>query len=208
MPTKDPELVEHRRSRNNPVAILFVHGFSGDPTKTWGNFPSLLIAEKRLNDWDVYSLGYHTGLSLDVVGIWRANPGLISLAGLLATRAALEPLKRYQSLALIAHSMGGLVVQPFQDDMLYHQSEKRTINAPASTNPLGRFVGVPPLTVRERGCGKPRLLLRTRRATFACCGLNGPRGHSEPESPTSAFTPPSPRHGRSRLPASAHTSRF
>ena len=111
MPAKSPELVEHRRSRSSPVAMLFVHGFSGDPTKTWGNFPSLLMGEKRLNGWDVYSLGYHTGLSLDIVGIWRANPGLTLLAGLLKTRAALEPLKQYQSLGLIAHSMGGLVVQ-------------------------------------------------------------------------------------------------
>jgi len=111
MVAKNPELVEHRKSGNNTVAILFVHGFSGDPTKTWGNFPSLLMREKRLNGWDVYSLGYHTGLSLDIVGIWRADPGLTSLAGLLATRAALEPLKRYQSMTLIAHSMGGLVVQ-------------------------------------------------------------------------------------------------
>lgn len=110
MPEK-PELIEHRKTENNPAAMLFVHGFSGDPTKTWGNFPRLLIGEKRLNSWDVYSLGYHTGLSLDVVGIWRANPGLTSLSGLLATRAALEPLKQYKSLALIAHSMGGLVVQ-------------------------------------------------------------------------------------------------
>jgi|SRR5215469_9847564 len=111
MPAKAPELLEHRTSRSNLVAMLFVHGFSGDPTKTWGNFPSLLMGENRLNGWDVYSLGYHTGLSLDNVGIWRANPGLTSLAGLLATRTALEPLKQYQSLGLIAHSMGGLVVQ-------------------------------------------------------------------------------------------------
>src|SRR5712692_4488594 len=109
--SESPELVEHRKTEKNPVAILFVHGFSGDPTKTWGNFPTLLTGEKRLSGWDVYSLGYHTGLSLDVVGIWRANPGLTSLADLLATRAAIEPLKRYKSLALIAHSMGGLVVQ-------------------------------------------------------------------------------------------------
>jgi pimeloyl-ACP methyl ester carboxylesterase len=111
MAKKKPELVEHRRTEKNPVAVLFVHGFSGDPTKTWGKFPALLMGEKRLNSWDIYSLGYHTGLSLDIVGIWRANPGLTVLAGLLGTRAALPPLKRYQSLALIAHSMGGLVVQ-------------------------------------------------------------------------------------------------
>jgi len=111
MTAKGPELVEHRKTEKNPAAILFVHGFSGDPSKTWGSFPALLMSEKRLSGWDVYSLGYHTGLSLDIVGIWRADPGLTSLAQLLATRAALEPLKRYRSMALIAHSMGGLVVQ-------------------------------------------------------------------------------------------------
>jgi pimeloyl-ACP methyl ester carboxylesterase len=111
MSTKSPELVNHRITEKNPAAVLFVHGFSGDPTKTWGNFPALLMGNKRLNSWDVFSLGYHTGLSLDVVGIWRADPGLADLAQLLATRAALEPLKRYAGLAIIAHSMGGLVVQ-------------------------------------------------------------------------------------------------
>jgi len=111
MPANSPELVKHRITQKNQAAALFVHGFSGDPTKTWGNFPTLLLGEKRLNGWDVFSLGYHTGLSLDIVGIWRADPGLASLAELLVTRAKIEPLKRYASLALIGHSMGGLVVQ-------------------------------------------------------------------------------------------------
>jgi pimeloyl-ACP methyl ester carboxylesterase len=108
---KSPELINHRITQKNQVAMLFVHGFSGDPTKTWGNFPTLLMREKRMNGWDVFSLGYHTGLSLDIVGIWRADPGLASLAELLVSLATFEPLKRYASLAIIAHSMGGLVVQ-------------------------------------------------------------------------------------------------
>jgi pimeloyl-ACP methyl ester carboxylesterase len=111
MAAETPELLEHRTTESNPAGMVFVHGFSGDALKTWGKFPDLLKAERRLEGWDVYSLGYHTGLSLDVVGIWRANPGLAMLAGLLVARAALAPLKRYRSLALIAHSMGGLVVQ-------------------------------------------------------------------------------------------------
>jgi len=49
----DPELVEHRRTPNNQVSMLFVHGFSGDPTKTWGEFPALLMGEKRLSGWDL-----------------------------------------------------------------------------------------------------------------------------------------------------------
>ena len=108
---ESPELFEHRKTETNPATMLLIHGFSGDPTITWGNFPKFLKDEKRLAGWDIYSLGYHTGLGLDIVGIWRANPDLTALAGLLATRAALEPLKRYKSVALIAHSMGGLVVQ-------------------------------------------------------------------------------------------------
>jgi len=111
MPSNYPELVNHRITSNNPAAILFVHGFSGDPTKTWGKFPELLKEEKRLSSWDIFSLGYHTGLSLDIVGIWRADPELAILAKLLATSTGIEPLDRYASLALIAHSMGGLVVQ-------------------------------------------------------------------------------------------------
>ena len=111
MPDNSLELVEHRKTEKNPAAILFVHGFSGDPTKTWGQFPELLMTEERLNGWDIYSLGYHTGLGLDVLGIWRANPDLDALALLLATRASIPPLARYESLAPIAHSMGGLIVQ-------------------------------------------------------------------------------------------------
>ncbi|HKW35260.1 MAG TPA: alpha/beta hydrolase [Candidatus Acidoferrum sp.] len=108
---RDPELLEHRRTENSQAAMVFIHGFSGDPAKTWGQFPELLMTEKRLSGWDIYSLGYHTGLGLDVLGIWRANPDLNALAQLLATRAGIAPLDRYVSFALIAHSMGGLIVQ-------------------------------------------------------------------------------------------------
>ena len=97
MSTKSPELVNHRITEKNPAAVLFVHGFSGDPTKTWGNFPALLMGNKRLNSWDVFSLGYHTGLSLDVVGIWRADPGLADLAQLLAERQARGPRLRLRA---------------------------------------------------------------------------------------------------------------
>lgn len=109
--SKEPELIEHRRAENSQAAIVFIHGFSGHPAKTWGQFPELVMTEKRLRSWDVYSLGYHTGLGLDILGVWRADPDLSALALVLATRTSLEPLNRYASLALIAHSMGGLVVQ-------------------------------------------------------------------------------------------------
>jgi tetratricopeptide (TPR) repeat protein len=111
MAAKKPELIPHRTGAQNEAAMLFIHGFSGDIAKTWGNFPKFLGEDMRLNEWDIYSLGYNTGLSLDIVGIWSANPDLEMLAGALVTRCGIAPLNRYKSLTLIAHSMGGLIVQ-------------------------------------------------------------------------------------------------
>jgi len=101
---------------------LFIHGFGGDAAKTWGNFPSLLVAEPGLAGWDTFSLGYHTGLRMDIAGIWTADPDLAALSILLKGIAALDPLNGYESLTLIAHSMGGLIVQKaLLDDPSFRQ---------------------------------------------------------------------------------------
>jgi len=102
-------LVTHQNASND-VALIFVHGFGGEPTKTWGQFPDFLLQDSRLHNWDLYSLGYPSGLGLDLVGIWRANPSIDTIAKSLITYAKVQ-FKRYQRLAFIAHSMGGLVVQ-------------------------------------------------------------------------------------------------
>lgn len=105
-----PDVLAHR-STGAKAAICLIHGFGGDLQKTWGTFPQILLDEKQLAAWDVYSMGYSTGLSFDVVGIWKAAPPLDKLAGLLRTVAAMGDLSGYKSLAFVAHSMGGLIVQ-------------------------------------------------------------------------------------------------
>ena len=105
-----PRLVEHRRTRSE-VAIVLLHGFGGDAVATWGAFPALLAAEPRLAGWDVYSVGYTTSLSFDIAGVWSADPEIITLGGLLHTVADVPPLDRYGTLAFVAHSMGGLLLQ-------------------------------------------------------------------------------------------------
>ncbi len=102
-------IVTHRKA-SSEVAIIFVHGFGGEPTKTWGQFPDFLLQDARLHNWDLYSLGYPSGLGLDLVGIWKANPAIETIAKNLTTYAEVQ-FKSYQRLAFIAHSMGGLVVQ-------------------------------------------------------------------------------------------------
>jgi len=104
-------LLPHRTRPGVQAAMVFIHGFGGDAAKTWGQFPTLVSQVGALEQWDIYSLGYSTGLAPDIRGVWAADPSIATLAKYLGTRVAVDPLKPYQTLALIAHSMGGLVVQ-------------------------------------------------------------------------------------------------
>lgn len=90
-------------------AVVFVHGFSGERDDTWDRFPGLVGSATP--DWDIFTVGYATTLLPDVVGIWSADPDLPILASMLRTQLGTPPFSQYRSLALIAHSMGGLVVQ-------------------------------------------------------------------------------------------------
>jgi len=105
-----PHRVDHRCTSAR-AAIVLVHGFGGNAEATWGLFPELLKKEPRLQNWDVFSLGYSTSLAFDLAGVWSADPEIITLGGLIQTVADVAPLDRYGSLAILAHSMGGLLVQ-------------------------------------------------------------------------------------------------
>jgi pimeloyl-ACP methyl ester carboxylesterase len=97
------------RANGLDSAVIFLHGFTGGRDDTWDRFPLLL--GNATPDWDIFSVGYATTLLPDVVGIWSADPDLPILATLLRTQLGIRPLEAFQSLTLIAHSMGGLIVQ-------------------------------------------------------------------------------------------------
>lgn len=99
------------RNRKKDAAIVFVHGFGQSSQNTWGRFVDILGEEKKLAAWDVYLVGYNTNMMLDVAGLWSASPPIDRLARFLYTVATGPPLDRYKSLAIVAHSMGGLVSQ-------------------------------------------------------------------------------------------------
>ena len=102
-------LNEIRNRPNCHRAVVFLHGFSGSRDDTWDRLPSLLGT--IVTDWDIYMLGYATTFCPDLLGIWSADPDIPILSTMLKTQAQIHPLRRYKSLALVAHSMGGLVVQ-------------------------------------------------------------------------------------------------
>lgn len=99
------------RDRRSDAAIVFVHGFGTNSSRTWGDFLSIISDEPKLAEWDIYSIGYSTGLLMDIAGLWKASPPIGRLAEYLTTAVTNPPLDRYDSLAIVAHSMGGLVTQ-------------------------------------------------------------------------------------------------
>ena len=105
-------------------AVVFIHGFSGDRNDTWDRMPGLLGT--LVTDWDIHLLGYSTTLHPDIFGVWSADPDLPTLAVALTTQASIEPLIRYKSLALVGHSMGGLIVQRalIDDTILAHRTDE------------------------------------------------------------------------------------
>ena len=73
--TEQP-VIKALRKHGAKNAIVFVHGFGGDPSITWGSFPDFLKATPSLDEWDIYSLGYSTKLAPDFRGIWSGNPSI------------------------------------------------------------------------------------------------------------------------------------
>ncbi|MCU1348691.1 MAG: hypothetical protein JWO56_1721 [Acidobacteria bacterium] len=107
----DAILTTHR-DKGQKTAIVFIHGFMGDPAKTWGNFAKYLLQDSAVDGWDVFSLGYPSSFWFDLVGFWKADPDIPALATSLKTRLQIDPaLRNRTAIALIAHSMGGLAVQ-------------------------------------------------------------------------------------------------
>ena len=125
-------MTEYQRGMLNTIrsrpdcerAVVFLHGFSGDRDDTWDRLPGLLGTV--VADWDIYTLGYATTFRPDLLGVWSADPDLPIIATMLTTQASIDPISRYRSLALVAHSMGGLVVQRalIDDPELANRTEK------------------------------------------------------------------------------------
>ena len=98
------------RATGADAAVVFIHGF-GSAGNPFGALPAMLAAEPALDGWDLHELAYNTGLLPDFRGLWAADPDIPLLATYLRSRVRLEPLDGYRSIAFVAHSMGGLVVQ-------------------------------------------------------------------------------------------------
>lgn len=126
--TNSPEIIENgqtttNKSISNEVvtvfretetasnAILFVHGFSGEASKTFGNIPKFLIEEPKMDGWDMFPFGYSENVNPYLgKGIWASIEDITRISDFLKTSIKYR-FGKYKRIAIVAHGLGGLVAQ-------------------------------------------------------------------------------------------------
>ncbi len=113
----NPVKFENRHGATRHAAV-FVHGFTGDGVKTWGTFPERLTQMPELGAFDYWFWQYPSKLSLSYAvtkWFWENDPDITTIGQGLRTLldGTIDADDRYQEIKLVAHSMGGLVVQAY-----------------------------------------------------------------------------------------------
>ncbi|MCB0464983.1 MAG: caspase family protein [Aequorivita sp.] len=107
---KEP-VTKFRETENSNSAILFVHGFSGEAEKTFGEAPKLLMENDAVAGWDLFPLGY-SGNVVPEMGknIWACASDIKRNSDFLVTSIK-NKFSKYKRIAIMAHDLGGIVVQ-------------------------------------------------------------------------------------------------
>lgn len=107
---KEP-ITSFRKTDDANSVILFVHSFSGQGAKTFGDIPQFLMDDPRMDGWDMFPLGYSDNITPEMgKNIWASLSDLNRNADYLKTSLK-HRFRKYKRIAIIAHSLGGLVTQ-------------------------------------------------------------------------------------------------
>ena len=91
-----------------PAAVVFVHGIGTNSSQTWGQLFNICESDEQLNSFTLDCYGFPSRIT-DFLGFM---PSLQDLAHGLATELRLKH-KHRNSIALICHSLGGLVARQY-----------------------------------------------------------------------------------------------
>lgn len=109
--TKPSETVESWEREDGNNLLLFVHGFSGESKDTFGNIPKMLQSDSNFDGWAMKPLGYSPIVQPKLgKDIWGAILDVDKIAGFLKTSIQYK-FSKYNRIAIVAHSLGGLVAQ-------------------------------------------------------------------------------------------------
>jgi len=91
--------------------VLFIHGFSGEAADTFGIIPTLLIEEPKMDGWDIKPLGYTQNVKPELGKDISAGLNDINKISDYLTNSIKYKFDKYDRIAIVAHSLGGLVAQ-------------------------------------------------------------------------------------------------
>jgi pimeloyl-ACP methyl ester carboxylesterase len=104
-------IINYRKEEGNNNILLFVHGFSGNSSETFGVTPDMLVADGIFNGWDIFSIGYSSDIFPSIgKGLWSVNPDITKVSAYLKSLLT-NQFNDYDRVAFVGHSMGGLAVQ-------------------------------------------------------------------------------------------------
>ena len=111
-PSKNNEkksvVTSFREEEGNTNLLLFVHGFSGESSNTFGTIPELLMKESKMDGWDMKPLGYTHHVNPELgKDIWAGILDVHKIADYLSTSIKYK-FDKYDRIAIVAHSLGGL----------------------------------------------------------------------------------------------------
>lgn len=108
---KSETVVESWEREEGNNLLLFIHGFSGESKDTFGKIPTLLQSNSNFDGWAMKPLGYSPIVQPKLgKDIWGAILDVDKIAIFLKTSIKYK-FKKYDRIAIVAHSLGGLVAQ-------------------------------------------------------------------------------------------------
>ncbi|MBT8272379.1 MAG: caspase family protein, partial [Bacteroidia bacterium] len=109
--TEKKERVISWRDDGADNLILFLHGFSGEASDTFGDIPNMLMEEDDIKGWDLRPLGYSQFVKPELgKEVWAGIYDIERIADELSVSVVFK-FKEYSRIAIVAHSLGGLVAQ-------------------------------------------------------------------------------------------------